>query len=82
MVVEEEWCVGELFRELFEPIASFLDITSVGCLLSVCKRLAHLSSCQRTWRVVAEQNFQLDGQELVRTTVLLNNVTGLVTNWL
>lgn len=56
----DEWNVAELFRELIEPIASFLDVSSVGRLLSSCERLANVKAVQRVWRVVAEQNFNCD----------------------
>jgi len=57
MDVEGFWTVEELFSELIEPIVSFLDISSVGRLLSVCKQLSYLPSMQRVWKVVVEENF-------------------------
>lgn len=53
----EELCVAELFRELVEPIASFLDIPSVGRLLCVCKKINQGPSVQRVWKALAEEIF-------------------------
>jgi len=43
-----------LLRELAEHIASHLDISSLGRLLSVCKQLCAVPSKQRVWKSLVE----------------------------
>lgn len=53
----DEVCAEEVFRELMEPIASFLDVSSVGKLLQVCRRMHCVPSQQRVWKALAEKTF-------------------------
>jgi hypothetical protein len=46
-----------LLRELAEHVASYLDIPSLGRLLSVCKLLCTVPSVQRVWKALTENTF-------------------------
>jgi hypothetical protein len=50
---DTEMDIAELLRELIEPIAYFLDVSSTGRLFGVCKRLYQVP-VQRVWRAVTE----------------------------
>jgi hypothetical protein len=45
-----------LLRELAEHIAGYLDTTSLGRMLTVCKVLQALPSIQRVWKASVEKN--------------------------
>jgi len=61
MSEEYEVCHTEfLLRELAENVACFLDVTSLGRLLGVCRKLRSVPSVQRVWKALVE-NRLFDG---------------------
>jgi hypothetical protein len=57
--MEEEYAssIEFLLREMAEHIASYLDIASLGRLLTVCRRLSSIPSPQRVWRGLVENTY-------------------------